>query len=243
MIGKKQSMLDKDEYLKKIVFLEFQEIKKVKYLSFYKYLNSGKNSFLFSEITEWFEKLNLSAPNISRLKAKIRTSRDFITKKNSNSFSLHAKAIEQLKSEIDKIFPAKRKTKISSPHYVNLERLENLKRIKNLKYDLTRFVRMCEEINSSYDENNFLSVCMLLRAMLDHIPPIFECNTFTEIANNYAGSKSFKENMKRLSESSRKIADMYLHVQIRSKETLPNNTQIDFSNELDVLIAEIIRIL
>jgi hypothetical protein len=84
---------------------------------------------------------------------------------------------------------------------------------------------------------------MLLRAIIDHIPPIFGFSNFSEITNNYSGSKSFKDDMKKLSESCRKIADMYLHVQIRSKESLPNNTQVDFSNELDVLLAEMIRII
>lgn len=235
-------MIDKDQYLNKIKFLELLEIEKVKYLSFYEYLCNGKNEFLFLDIPTWFESLNLSVPNITRLKSKIKTSREFISKNNSKSFSLHAKSIEQLKPEIDKLFISKRKTKLASFHYVNVDRIENLKKT-NSSFDLSRLIRMCEELNNTFEENNFLSVCMLLRAILDHIPPIFGCNNFTEIANNYTGSKSFKESMKRLSESSRKIADMYLHVQIRTKETLPNNTQVDFSNELDVLLAEIIRIL
>lgn len=83
---------------------------------------------------------------------------------------------------------------------------------------------------------------MLCRAIIDHIPPIFNVNTFNEVANNY-GSKSFKRNMLNLNNSLRNIADSYLHQTIRKKETLPNKTQIDFKNDLDVLLAEIIRFL
>lgn len=82
---------------------------------------------------------------------------------------------------------------------------------------------------------------VLTRALLDHIPPIFECNKFAEVANNYDGSKSFKEAMKNLENSSRKIADHYLHSQIRKRESLPTVKQIDFSNDIDFLLAEIIR--
>lgn len=48
--------------------------------------------------------------------------------------------------------------------------------------------------------------------------------------------------MSRLENSSRKIADSYLHTKIRKKESLPNKTQVNFSNDIDVLLAEIIRI-
>ncbi len=48
--------------------------------------------------------------------------------------------------------------------------------------------------------------------------------------------------MTNLENSSRKIADSYLHTRIRNKESLPNRTQVNFSNDMDVLLSEIIRI-
>ena len=101
---------------------------------------------------------------------------------------------------------------------------------------------MLSELDSAFEAKNYISVILLVRAILDHISPIFDFDTFPELANNYKGAKSFKESMLNLENSSRKIADTYLHVKIRSKETLPNSTQINFSNDLDVLLAEIIRI-
>ena len=45
-----------------------------------------------------------------------------------------------------------------------------------------------------------------------------------------------------LEKSSRKIADSYLHTQIRKNESsLPTETQINFKNDLDVLLQEIER--
>jgi hypothetical protein len=84
---------------------------------------------------------------------------------------------------------------------------------------------------------------MLVRAILDHVPPIFGLAKFSDIANNYHGSKSFKESMKHLENSQRDIADHHLHVQIRSRESLPNKTQINFSADLDVLLSEVVRVL
>lgn len=66
---------------------------------------------------------------------------------------------------------------------------------------------------------------------------------FSEVANNYSGgTKSFKKAMKNLDTSSRNIADNNIHSQIRAKEILPTSNQIDFSQELDLLLSEIIRI-
>jgi hypothetical protein len=68
-------------------------------------------------------------------------------------------------------------------------------------------------------------------------------SAFAEVANNYSGSRSFKESMQHLDLSARKIGDAHLHTQIRTKEILPTATQVNFANDLDVLLAEIVRIL
>ena len=102
---------------------------------------------------------------------------------------------------------------------------------------------MCEELNICYSSDAYFATMMLVRSIFDHIPPIFGCKVFSEIANNYSGGKSFKDVMQRLESTSRKIADSYLHSQIRNSESLPNSTQVKFDSELDFLLAEICRIL
>lgn len=135
------------------------------------------------------------------------------------------------------------KTKNNSHTYINLGRIRELKAVKNKDFDLAKLIRFCEEINIAHANSAHLSCGMLVRSIIDHVPPIFGVTTFSEVENNYKGSKSFKESMKHLNASSRKIGDQYLHTQIRNKEVLPNETQVDFSNDMDVLLAEIYRIL
>lgn len=130
--------------------------------------------------------------------------------------------------------------KNNSPSYVNEQRLDELTKIKT--WDTSRLIRLCVELNSSFRAGNFLASGMLLRAIVDHVPPMFGVKSFSEVSNNYSGSKSFKESMGKLDSSSRKIGDSFLHTQIRKTETLPTSTQVDFSNDLDVLLAEIVRI-
>jgi len=127
--------------------------------------------------------------------------------------------------------------------YVNIQRIDELRFINGTSYDLSKLIRMCDELNICYSSGAYFAALMLVRSILDHIPPIFGCRTFSEIANNHNGGKSFKEAMQRLENTSRKIADSYLHSQIRNSESLPNSTQVKFDSELDFLLAEIYRIL
>jgi hypothetical protein len=128
--------------------------------------------------------------------------------------------------------------------YVDLNRIDELREIATTQFDLSKLVRLCEELNECYASECYLAVAMLTRAILDHIPPIFRYKKFAEVANNYGGAgRSFRDCMHHLENSSRKIADSYLHLQIRSKEVLPNKTQVNFSSDLDLLLAEIVRIL
>jgi hypothetical protein len=83
---------------------------------------------------------------------------------------------------------------------------------------------------------------MLTRALMDHVPPIFGQSTFEGIANNYSGTKSFKDSMRHLQGSSRSIANAHLHTPIRRSESLPTSTQVNFRQDLDVLLSEIVRI-
>jgi len=127
--------------------------------------------------------------------------------------------------------------------YADRNRIEELKNIVNQGFDLTRLIKLCEEINIAHRNDCFMSIAMIMRAIIDHIPPIFSVSSFPEVANNYGGSKSFKDSMQLLQRSLRNVADSHLHVQIRNKETLPNFTQVNFKAELDLLLSEIVRLL
>ena len=54
-------------------------------------------------------------------------------------------------------------------------------RVVQGKYDLTRVIRFCEELNSSYVNKNFMSVILLMRALLNHIPPLFGHSNFKSL--------------------------------------------------------------
>lgn len=127
-------------------------------------------------------------------------------------------------------------------HYINVERIEQLKGLKSDEFDFIKLIRICEEINIAYNLDCFYAVGNLLRSILDHIAPILGHATFKEVANNYAGSKSFKEAMQNLDKSLRKISDSFLHLSIRKSEILPTINQVEYLAPIDLLLGEIIRV-
>jgi hypothetical protein len=130
----------------------------------------------------------------------------------------------------------------AKPAFVDAGRLAELRAVKVAAWDLTRLIRLCEELNTAHANECFMSMAMLGRTILDHVPPLFGKKNFGEVASNY-GPASFKGSMQSLQTSLRHIADAHLHIQIRSKETLPTGTQVDFHKDLDVLLGEIVRTL
>lgn len=191
---------------------------------------------LFRELDDIFSSTNQKNPNGF---SDLWEFYSFWKKKKMGTYAERRSYVIELYKNIK---PKKQIAKSGDYNFVNQNRIKELKTIKNDDFDITKLIRFCEELNSAFSLENFLSTAMLVRAIADHIPPIFGKTSFTEVANNH-GSKSFKESMKNLDNSSRKISDSHLHTQIRKKEVLPNSNQVDFSNDLDVLLAEIYRVL
>lgn len=127
--------------------------------------------------------------------------------------------------------------------YIDSSRIDELKAIKHTKFDLTKLIRICQELNANYQLGNFISVILLTRMIINHVPPLFgNYTTFDQFIGGY-GNQSFKKNMKTLNESLRSIADLYNHQLIRNKESLPTIQQVDFKANLDILLTEILFVL
>jgi hypothetical protein len=122
-------------------------------------------------------------------------------------------------------------------------RLGELRALSSAQFDFKKLIRLCEEINTAYSQGCYFATAMLIRGLLDHVPPIFGKSSLSEVANNYGGGgKSFNETIHHLENAARKIADAHLHMPIRKSETLPVAQQVNFAAQLDVLLSEIVRI-
>lgn len=126
------------------------------------------------------------------------------------------------------------------PPFIHPDRIQELEQLDHDDFDFRKLVQLCRELTDNYDNGNYLSVTMLGRSIMNHVPPIFGFTTFNEVASNH-GKQSFKKSMSNLNASLKNIADSYLHDPIRKRETLPNATQVNFSQDMDVLLAEVVR--
>jgi len=131
---------------------------------------------------------------------------------------------------------------ITGTNYISIDRINKIQLIKSERFDFSKAIEILNQINLAYQNNMYFTVGILVRAFIDHIPPLFECKNFIEVANNYKGNTSFKKLMKKLQDSLRNISDSFLHDQIRKNEELPNLNQVSFIPEIDALLSEIIRI-
>jgi hypothetical protein len=127
--------------------------------------------------------------------------------------------------------------------YISVNRIEELLKINTQNFDLQKLIQLCKEANTAYRNGCLLSLVMIQRTIINHVPPIFGFKSFQEVVNNYNGGRSFKQLMERLDNSLRKVADSHLHQMIRQKEILPELPQVDFRTEIDILLSEIISIL
>ncbi len=129
--------------------------------------------------------------------------------------------------------------------FIDEGRLQELKEIssKQSKFDLSKLIKLCEELNSNYSNENYSATAMLTRAIMDHVPPIFGKDKFTEIANSSSSRDSFKKLMKSLDDFQKNITDGILHEQIKDSHSLPNATQVNSSQPLDKLLQKIVEIL
>jgi hypothetical protein len=127
------------------------------------------------------------------------------------------------------------------PPFVHPDRIQDLEQLQHPDFDLSKLIQLCHEVNDNYERGNYLSVAMLGRSILDHVPPLFGHQTFDQVVGGHGG-RSFKSVMTGLNTTMRSIADSYLHLPIRKRETLPTATQVNFSQAMDVLLQEVVRI-
>src|SRR3989344_5204788 len=212
----------------------------VAFLYFYAVKKDGGATL--KQIISDFSNAGLGSPNITKLRTAIAKDRS-TAKISTDEWRLKSDKIAEVEKEFQLSHCFKEgqlKLVAVDGGYLDKKRFQALKK-KTGKLDFSRLLQMLTELDQAFSIEIYFSVILLVRPTLDHVPPFFNLNTFAEVANNY-GTKSFKDSMSHLENSSRKIADSYLHTKIRNKETLPNKTQVNFSNDIDVLLAEIIRV-
>jgi len=117
--------------------------------------------------------------------------------------------------------------------------IEELKKVESTEFDTTKLTGYSEEINSSFYHGNVVACLLLMRTVLNHVPPIFGYKSFAEVTAN--SGKSLRENLEFLESGLRKLADLYAHQPIRKTEQYPTKGQVEpFRAHIEVLLHEVL---
>lgn len=102
----------------------------------------------------------------------------------------------------------------SRPSYVDPQISARLvARAEAIGLDPGKLTRLIAELNDNYSRGNAYAAHALLRAILDHIPPLLGCADFKEAANNYSWTRTDRRYAHRLLDFKLQ-ADDALHRQI-----------------------------
>jgi hypothetical protein len=130
--------------------------------------------------------------------------------------------------------PAPSRTSLVVPQLI-----EDLSKLKPGQFDATKLTGYCKEINSSFYHGNVVACLLLMRTVLNHVPPVFGYKTFAEVTAN--AGKSLKENLEHLESGLRKLADLYAHQPIRKNEQYPTKSQVEpFRAQFELLLHEVV---
>jgi hypothetical protein len=124
--------------------------------------------------------------------------------------------------------------------YINQEILESFIK-KHDSFNYKKLIKILGELNYNFAAGYQYASSMLIRAVLDHIPPIFGYTSFEEVVNNYSWDKTDKEYMKKLLDF-KNNADDALHRQISEDQDLLEMDNLPNSNRINRLLQECLKI-
>jgi len=108
---------------------------------------------------------------------------------------------------------------------------------KNNGFNYVKLLRLLGELNDNHARKNHYSSAMLIRGILDHIPPLLGYTTFDEVANNYPWSQTDKKYMKALLDFKNE-GDDALHTVISNEQDFLAMDTLPSSNRINTLLQE-----
>jgi hypothetical protein len=117
--------------------------------------------------------------------------------------------------------------------------IERLAGAQSPELDFGFLVRMCREINSCFAHGNIVATALLMRAVLNYVPPIFGHETFPQVVANIG--RTLKGSFDHLENGLRKIADFHTHRRIGPAELYPSAAQVEpFKPQFELLLQQVV---
>ncbi|MDH6607323.1 hypothetical protein M2164_002958 [Streptomyces sp. SAI-208] len=130
---------------------------------------------------------------------------------------------------------------LPSSSYVSGKIVNDLKSIaSSSKLNCEKLLNLISELNAAYSGGNAYSAHAMIRAIIDHIPPVFGFTKFSEVHNNWTWGRTDKNYMSKLSDF-RATADDVLHRQISNNADLIEMEDLPPRTWLNRLLQECVQ--
>lgn len=161
---------------------------------------------------------------------------------NVEAFEKFMECVYNLESDLDLYFKSGWNTTnqgINEESYVNKSILKGFQSKKGY-FNYQKLITLIEELNFSYAYNKAYSSCTILRAILDHIPPLLGKDNFDAVASKYkwGSEKSSKRKAVGKLLEFRNTPDDVLHGQITDKDDVVDITYLPDKFAINVLLKE-----
>jgi phage antirepressor YoqD-like protein len=146
-----------ENFAQKSDLVNKSEIEKVAFLAYFFLQTEGKQEFDRNDIRIWFDTLNFTQPNMSRLVLGFSKSPLFTKGKQKDSFRLHAKQVIQFKTTLNWLDNISEEVVFSGAILPESVFLKTRGYIESL----------AKQINASYENNLFDGCAVLMRRLVE----------------------------------------------------------------------------
>lgn len=160
-------------------------------------------------------------PDLSSMVADLDTSPEYIAQAHELRAELLPVIDAFKEASLDPNYPTNVK---SNSGFLNAEVLASLRNLEIKELDTRKLTKMCEELNDNFSRGNYISSALILRAIINHVPPIFGLDRFSQVVAN--SGKSIGRVLARLNDDARPISDLHTHLLMRRNESLPTKNQL-----------------
>ena len=126
------------------------------------------------------------------------------------------------------------------PQYVNEDLIKELEAKQgHTRFSLDKLLQLLRELNACFRDDHVYACHALVRAIIDHVPPILGCQSFEQAASSYKWTKTDKKYVQRLLEF-KVQADDVMHRQIRTSRSVITMHDLLNSGYINALLRECI---
>lgn len=122
---------------------------------------------------------------------------------------------------------------------VDSSMIERLTQTSSSTVDVQFLIKLCKEINSCFAHGNIVATALLMRTVLNYVPPVFDCDTFEQVVASIG--RSLKDSFGHLENGLRKIADFHAHRRIGGGDFYPSAAQVEpYKPQFELLLQEVL---